>query len=307
MKILVTGGAGFIGSSIANYYYNLGHEVTVIDDLSLGVEKNLNRNIKLMRESVLSNTLNIPNVFDVDYIFHDAALSSSPMFKDREVWGLNTNVMGLTRVLSLAVQHHVKKVIFASSSSLYNGLKRPFSECLRVTPKTFYETSFRCREIIARSYWLEYGLSSTALRYFSVFGPNEWHKGEYANNISQFLWSIRKGLPPIIYGDGTQTRDFIYIDDVVRANDLAMKQKGKGFFIYNVGTGSETSFNEVVSILNTYLKTFVKPIYMEIPIKNYVWYTKANTTRAEKTLGFKAKFGIYDGIKELVNKSGTQN
>ena len=253
MKFLVTGGAGFIGSNLSNALQNItyrnrkgeptknendyrnensipnnntsidnNNEVIALDDLSLGTPSNLSKRVKFVNGSVMNYELLLELSKGCDYIFHQAALSSSPMFVDDPRRGVDVNVMGFMNVMESAKRNKVKKVIYASSSSLYNGLRTPYRESAKVIPKTFYESSFYCREMIARTYDLEHGVDSIGLRYFSVYGPNEKHKGRFANNISQFIWDLLEKKSPIIYGDGRQTRDFTFVDDVVQANILAM-------------------------------------------------------------------------------------
>src|SRR5918999_2225349 len=255
VKVLVTGGAGFIGSNLANSLVNEVEEdktsnrtnkspsvetneshlrdesdvrrctVIALDDLSLGTPSNLSKTVRFVNGSVMNHDLILKLTKDCDYIFHQAALSSSPMFVDDPRQGIEVNVMGFMNVMEAARRNKVKKVIYASSSSLYNGLPTPYREYDNIRPKTFYESSFYCRETIAQTYRLEYGLDSIGLRYFSVYGPNEKHKGRFANNISQFIWDMaEKRKSPVIYGDGNQTRDFTFVEDVVQANILAMKK-----------------------------------------------------------------------------------
>src|SRR5215831_19273683 len=244
MKILVTGAAGFIGSNIANTLSKEKNTIVLaLDDLSLGTPSNLSPSVKFVRGSVMDYELTLEASKGCDYIFHEAAKSSSPMFKDDPREGVDINVLGFMNVMESAKRNNIKKVIYASSSSMYNGLPVPFKESQILSPKTFYEASFYCREILAKSYYLENGVSSIGLRYFSVYGPNEKHKGKFANNISQFIWSIKSGKSPILYGDGKQTRDFVYVDDVVQANSLALQSEEKEFGIYNVGTGLTASFS----------------------------------------------------------------
>jgi UDP-glucose 4-epimerase len=305
MKILVTGGAGFIGSNIAN---TLSREkqtaVVALDDLSLGRPINLSQSVKFVTGSVMDYELTLEISKGCDYIFHSAAKSSSPMFKNDPREGVDINALGFMNVMESAKRNQVKKVIFASSSSIYNDLPIPFKESQTITPKTFYEASFYCREILAKSYYLENGLNSIGLRYFSVYGPNEKHKGKFANNISQFLWTMTNGDSPIIYGDGTQTRDFTFVDDVVQANILALQSEGREFGIYNIGTGIETSFSRIVEIINQHLGTDIRGIYVDNPIKNYVQKTKADISLAKSELGYDAKWrSVEDGIAALIKKS----
>ena len=305
MKILVTGGAGFIGSNIANTLSREKHTAVVaFDDLSLGRPINLSQSVKFVMGSVMDYELTLELSKGCDYIFHSAAKSSSPMFKNDPREGVDINVLGFMNVMESAKRNQVKKVIFASSSSMYNGLPIPFKESQTITPKTFYEASFYCREILARSYYLENGLNSIGLRYFSVYGPNEKHKANFANNISQFLWNMTNGDSPIIYGDGTQTRDFTFVDDVVQANILALQSEEREFGIYNIGTGTETSFSRIVEIINQHLGTDIRATYVDNPIKNYVHKTKADISLAKSELGYEAKWrSLEDGIAALIRRS----
>jgi len=358
MRFLVTGGAGFIGSNLANALSHETHnssqypaeqqlksqgvnringernnktnDVIALDDLSLGISSNLSKEVKLVKGSVMDFDLVLELGKDCDYIFHQAALSSSPMFLNDPRKGIDTNVMGFMNVMESAKRNKVKRVIYASSSSIYNGLPMPYKESVNVAPKTFYESSFYCREVIAQTYNLEYGIESIGLRYFSVYGPNERHKGRFANNISQFIWDMVEKKSPIIYGDGTQTRDFTFVDDVVRANILAMgKQNSRsagegsdndndndnakghwrkdildsGFGVYNIGTGIQTSFNSVVEIINKLLGTDIRPTYTKNPINNYVQHTLADISLARLELGYEPKWrNVEEGIKQLLSQ-----
>jgi UDP-glucose 4-epimerase len=304
MKILVTGGAGFIGSNIAN---KMSREkeasVVAMDDLSLGTPTNLLSNVKFVKGSVMDYELTLEASKGCDYIFHEAAKSSSPMFKDDPRQGVDINALGFMNVMESAKRNNVKKVIYASSSSMYNGLPVPFKESQILTPKTFYEASFYCREVLAKSYYLENGINSIGLRYFSVYGPNEKHKGQFANNISQFIWSIKSGESPLLYGDGRQTRDFVYVDDVVQANFLSLQSEEKEFGIYNVGTGVTTSFSRVVEIINENLGTQIEASHVDNPIKNYVQDTKADISLARSELRYDPRWkGVEDGIKTLISE-----
>src|SRR5215208_7654839 len=349
MKILVTGGAGFIGSNLANTLiyrirdgtrhtmqqdqtmqdsvYREGDDkygdVIALDDLSLGSTSNLCKEIRFVRGSIMDYDLVLELSRGCDYIFHQAALSSSPMFIEDPRKGIDINVMGFMNIMESARRNNVRKVIYASSSSLYNGLPTPYRESANIIPKTFYESSFYCRETIARTYNLEYEVNSVGLRYFSVYGPNEKHKGKFANNISQFIWDIQKGNNPIIYGDGSQSRDFTFVDDVVQANILAMikeeqqqntrpydysESEGNNheapYNIYNIGTGTETSFNQVIEIINKLLGTEIRPIYVNNPINNYVQHTRADISKAKSELGYQPKWmDVEVGIRELLTYS----
>jgi len=382
VKVLVTGGAGFIGSNLANSLVNEVEEdktsyrtskgpavetnesrfkdesdvrgciVIALDDLSLGIPSNLSKKVRFVNGSVMNYDLVLELTKDCDYIFHQAALSSSPMFVDDPRQGIEVNVMGFMNVMEAARRNKVKKVIYASSSSLYNGLPTPYRESDNIRPKTFYESSFYCRETIAQTYRLEYGLDSIGLRYFSVYGPNEKHKGRFANNISQFIWDMaEKRKSPFIYGDGSQSRDFTFVEDVVQANILAMRKKpndssksqgqvenknintdvrniegkerskrsikrnstiasyeasfGSSSFVYNVGTGIQTSFNSIIEIINKQLSTDIKPTYVKNPINNYVQHTMADISLARLELGYEPRWkDVEEGIRQLLRQLG---
>jgi len=298
MKFLVTGGAGFIGSNLARRLLALG-EVKVLDNLMLGREENVPARAELTKGSVMDEALVRDIVKGCDFIFHEAAHSSSPMFLENPQVGLQENTVGFMNVMNMALRYGVKRVIFASTSSMYSGNPTPYSENMTVGANTFYEASFRCREIIAQTYYRFHGLSSVALRYFSVYGPNENHKGRFANNVTQFLCQIKHGLRPGIYGDGTQTRDFIHVDDAVEANLLAMKSRN-GFEIFNIGTGVGTSFNTLVSLIYDALRKRVEANYIENPIKNYVMHTAADMTKSAEILGFKPVITLKEGIRRQI-------
>ncbi|HEY7734719.1 MAG TPA: NAD-dependent epimerase/dehydratase family protein [Nitrososphaera sp.] len=297
MKILVTGGAGFIGSNIANALgKDRDNEVVALDDLSLGAASNLSTNVRFVKGSVKDPHLLQELCQGCDFVFHDAAKSSSPMFRENPSHGVDVNAIGFMNVMEAVKKNNVRKVIYASSSSLYNGSSMPFNEHQFISPRSFYEASFYCREVLARSYYLEWGVKSIGLRYFSVYGPNEGHKGKYANNITQFIWDMMAGKRPVVYGDGTQTRDFTHVSDVVRANILAM-ESGIDYGIYNVGTGVQTSFASIVRAISEDLCSDIAPIYLANPIKNYVQDTLADTTLARSSLGFEARIRLGEGIK----------
>jgi UDP-glucose 4-epimerase len=302
MRILITGGAGFIGSNIANTLSEDNNDAKVIalDNLSLGHTSNLSNRVKFVEGSIMDYELMLKVTKGCDYVFHHAAKSSSPMFTPDPRQGIDTNLMGFMNVMEASKRNKVKKVIFASSSSVYNGLAVPFKESCRVVPKTFYECSFYCREILAYSYYIENGLKSIGLRYFSVYGPNEIHKGRFANNISQFIWDMSRAKSPIIYGDGSQTRDFTFIKDVVKSNILAMNAEEIECGVYNVGTGIRTSFNRLIDIINKNLGINLSPTYVDNPIKNYVHDTQADLSLIKSNLKYKPTHSIEEGIRKMV-------
>ena len=300
-KILVTGGAGFIGSNLVNELVEQNHEVIVLDNLSLGVISNLNLNIgdafmlmdscKAIDQSFLLNKIRC--------IFHLGMPSSSLMYKD------NKNLMGKTindfiSILELAKREKCK-VIYASTSSIYNGNLLPWDETMHISPTDFYTEVRYSMERLTEMYWNLYKVESVGLRFFSVYGNNEEHKGKYANLVSQFLWVMQKNESPLIYGDGKQRRDFTYVKDVVDALILSMNPDIK-HDIFNIGTGVSYDLNELVVILNSLLNKNIESQYKENTISNYILETLANTEKAEKILGFKSKYSLVDGIRNLIKQ-----
>jgi UDP-glucose 4-epimerase len=299
MQFLVTGGAGFIGCNIVRRLVAEGHEIAVLDNLSLGKQENLkgipDGKIRLVNGDVRDAYVVEDLVSGISGAFHMAARSSAPMFSQDPREGIEVNLKGFLNVMDAARRNDFP-VVYASTSSLYGRCKPPHKEDMHVRPGSFYEYSFYARELAAELYAELYGLCVVGLRYFSIYGPHEEYKGRYANNISQFMWEMMRGDRPVIYGDGTQTRDFAFIEDVVEANLLAIRSGLRGKII-NVGTGIATSFNTIIELLNRELGTSIKPTYVPNPIKNYVQHTQADTTKAQLLLNFRAKVPLDLGIK----------
>ena len=205
-------------------------------------------------------------------------------------------INGMVAIMELARRSETKKVVFASSSSVYNGVPTPHREDAVIPVKDYYTEARLAIERVAELYYQLHGIDYAGLRFFSVYGPHEEAKGPYANMITQFLWGMRVGEKPVVFGDGTQTRDFTYVKDIVAAL-LLTSEKGTG--IFNAGTGKAFSFNYVVELINSRLGTDLKPIYRENPIKNYVMHTLADTAKM-KSLGFAPRYSLEDGLKEIM-------
>ena len=296
MNVIVTGGCGFIGSNLVERLLEEGYRVIVFDNLSTGNLKNIEGlDVKFFNEPYEK----IPLLTrDIDVIFHLGIPSSSPMYK-RDPYLVGKAINEAITILEYARKNKCK-IVYASTSSLYNGNPTPYREDMPIYVTDYYTECRYAIERLAKLYNSLFNVKSVGLRLFSVYGPKEKYKGEYANIVSQFLWLIQQDEPPIIFGDGSQTRDFIYVKDVVEAFILAA-EKEFDCEIFNVGTGVAYSFNEVVDLINKLLGKNVKPIYKPNPIKNYVYHTLADTTKAEKVLGFKAKVSLEEGIKSLIS------
>ncbi|MFH0949080.1 MAG: SDR family NAD(P)-dependent oxidoreductase, partial [Candidatus Aenigmatarchaeota archaeon] len=230
MKILVTGGAGFIGSNLVRALVRADYDVIALDNFSLGTEKNLHNiknNLRTVKGNILDSDLLLDLTKNVDIIFNQAAASSSPMFKKNLKEALSVNIDGFVNILNAAKENNVRRVIYASTSSVYGNANPPLREDMKIEPVNFYASSKLMNEHLAALYSIEYGLETVGFRYMSVYGPNEESKGIFANLVTQFLWAMQKNEQPVIYGDGSQSRDFTYVKDVVEANILAMESKKK--------------------------------------------------------------------------------
>lgn len=294
MKALVTGGAGFIGSNLVEALVDI-YEVTVLDNLHTGSMKNLEvvgKDIKMV-EGSCNDCLSFG--LKPDVIFHLGIPSSSPMYKKNPML-VGEAINGTIAVMELARQAGSEKVVFASSSSLYNGIPAPHREDAAILVTDYYTEARLAIERVAELYHSLYGIDYAGMRFFSVYGPHEEAKKQYANMITQFMWGMKAGQAPVIFGDGSQTRDFTYVQDVVDALILASK---RGTGIFNVGTGKAYSFNSVVDLLNEKLGKDLKPQYKENPIKNYVMHTLADTSKT-KSLGFEAKYSLEKGIDRII-------
>ncbi len=292
MVYIVTGGAGFIGSNIVRRLSAQGNEITVIDNLHTGSEKNL-EGIDTVT-FVKGDASEISKIReDVSGVFHQGIYSSSPMYKENPLL-VGEAVKQFTNVLEFCRKKDCG-LVFASTSSLYNGIAPPHREDAKLGICDYYSEARICMERMAALYGKLHGMRVAGMRYFSVYGPHEEHKGKYANLITQFLIGALKGEEPVVYGDGTQQRDFTYVDDVVSANMLAMESGNTGAF--NVGTGKTYAINEMIELLGEAVGKKISPEYIENPVKNYVDITLADTSKAKKELGFEAKISLKEGIR----------
>lgn len=296
-RILVTGGAGFIGSNLANHLA-AQNDVIALDDGYLGTPENLTSDVEFVEASVRESGL--PT--DVDVVFHLAALSSYAMHEDEPTTGARVNVEGFVNVVEQARTDGCNTVVYASTSSIYGSQTTPSAEDMDTAVNTGYEASKMARERYGEYFSNHYDLSMAGMRFFSVYqgyGGAEAHKGEYANVIAQFADDIANGESPVLYGDGTQTRDFTHVSDVVRGLELAAEHELDG--VYNLGTGDRYSFNMVVELLNDELGTDIDPEYVENPIPEdvYVHDTCADYSKMHTATGWEPEIGFVEGIERV--------
>lgn len=262
-NILITGGLGFIGSHIVDELIE-NNEVCIIDNLSTGKVNNLkypeHENLKMVKEDL--NDVNLNELLNgTDYIFHLAAMSSVPLSVDNPVECCQSNVNATVKLLNAAVKNNVKKVIFSSSSSVYGQNRNmPLKETENPMPTSPYAASKASCELFLKAFYESYGLEYTALRYFNIFGPRQDKNSQYAAVIPNFIGAILEGGQPVIYGDGEQTRDFVYVKNIVKANIAASKSDFNG--IVNVASGRKTTINQLYEIIKKTLNSDIEPEYL---------------------------------------------
>ena len=299
MKILVTGGAGFIGSHITEYLVQRGDDITVLDNLNTGQTKNfskVNNNINFVKGDIRDYKLLEELVNDSDGVFHEAALASvQQSFKMQDEY-FDVNVNGTENILKLAKEYGFK-VVYASSSSVYgNPTHIPIKESDDRNPLNPYAETKLKDELLAKKY-SEIGVRVIGLRYFNVFGRRQ--SKEYAGVIKLFLEKIQQIKDPKINGDGLQTRDFVYIEDVVKANILAMDSDIKHEFL-NVGTGCSISILDLANVCIEASGLSLNPTHgPELP--GDVRATEADTELIEKLLNWKAKTKLEDWLFEVIS------
>jgi UDP-glucose 4-epimerase len=298
MKVAVTGGAGFIGSNLCQDLCKVC-DVVVIDDFSTGKAENLDAlDVECLVGSV-TNLNFLRNIFeDVDFVFHQAAITSVQRSIENPIETNEVNIGGTLNVLTASRDCDVKKVIYASSAAVYgNNPQTPKREDMIPDPKSPYAASKITGEYYCRIFSELYGLKTVCLRYFNVYGPKQDPKSEYSAVIPKFITSIFCDQNPVIYGDGNQTRDFVFVKDVVKANVLAMKKDIEG--IFNVACGQKININEIADKITSILGTKLDPVY-EKSRPGDVKESLADISLAMESLGYRPEYSLEDGLKETI-------
>jgi UDP-N-acetylglucosamine/UDP-N-acetyl-alpha-D-glucosaminouronate 4-epimerase len=303
VRVLVTGGAGFIGSHVTRRLLALGTEVRVLDNLSTGRRSNLDsvsREIELIKGDLCDLSSVSSAMRGCDAVVHLGAVPSVP----RSIADPGTthvaNATGTLNVLLAARDAGAGRVVFASSSSIYGAAAElPKRESLRPLPISPYAVSKLAAESYCRSFFEVYGLETIALRYFNVFGPRQDPQSEYAAVIPKFIWSFRNGEPPVIFGDGEQSRDFTYVDNVVDANIAALETPGVGGRVYNIACGQRITLNELAGSLRTVIGAEVEPVHGPARAGD-VRHSVADITLAREELGYDPTVELHEGLRRTV-------
>ncbi|MCL5960443.1 MAG: SDR family oxidoreductase [Chloroflexi bacterium] len=303
-RYLVTGGAGFIGSNIARSLLDQGEEVVALDNLITGRMENLaglNGRLTFIEGDVREAATVREAMDGVDFVLHQAALPSVPRSISNPVLTTDINVGGTLNVLVAAREAGVKRLVCASSSSVYgNSPKLPRHEEMTPDPASPYAVSKLAQELYCRVFHNLYGLQTVMLRYFNVFGPHQSPKSEYAAVIPKFIDLMLRGESPVVYGDGYQSRDFTYVDNVVSANILATRAPGVSGMVFNVGCGERYTLSELVNALNSILGTNIEPRFAPLRPGD-VRESLADISRASSHLGYEAETSFLDGLARTVN------
>lgn len=302
-RSLVTGGAGFIGSHLAQALAARGDRVRILDDFSTGSRENLagfKQDVEFIEGDVRQRALVESAMQGVDRVFHHAAFISVPLSIQRPQDCLDVNVQGTLHVLEAARAAGVKKVVLASSAAVYgDATEMPIGENAQPCPTSPYAASKQMNEILAGVYTRAYGLSVTALRYFNVYGPRQSPHSAYAAAIPIFIRNLLDGKRPVVYGDGGQSRDFIFVGDVVAANLAAAEQSQAAGRIYNVCTGRAIDLMDLLKRLEQIIPTGLEPVF-EPPRPGDIYQSVGDARSIYSELGFRAQTGLLDGLRETV-------
>ena len=307
-RAVVTGGAGFIGSHLTEALVKRGYQIIILDDLSTGKLENIAEllarktqgvEVEFIRGSVTNLTL-LQRLFQgMEYVFHQAAIPSVPRSIDNPKASHEVNMTGTLNVLLAAKDKGVKKVVYASSSSVYGDTPTlPKREDMLPNPLSPYAAAKLAGEYYCQVFREVYAMPTASLRYFNVYGPRQDPESQYAAVIPRFIKKLSEGEPPIIFGDGEQTRDFTFIEDVVESNILAAESDSCG--VFNIGRGECTTINDLARLLIKMMGKKVEPIY-EKPRSGDVKHSLADISRA-RNFGYAPKYSLEIGLKKLVSK-----
>jgi nucleoside-diphosphate-sugar epimerase len=304
MHYVVTGGAGFIGSNTVDELVRRGHQVVVLDDLSAGQEGNLAASaakIEVVRGSITDFETCQRALRGADYVLHLAARTSVPRSVDDPAETNRVNVEGTLNVFLAARKAKVRRVVFAASSSAYGETPiLPKTEAMIPVPISPYGVSKLVGELYAFAFGKCYGLEIVSLRYFNVFGPRQDPSSPYSGVLSKFCTAMLDGARPVVFGDGEQSRDFTFVENVVQANLLACEAPHCAGMVFNVGTGNRFSLNETLALLGKICGAQANPQYRP-PRPGDILHSQADISAARKMLGYNPTVGFEEGLRRTWN------
>jgi UDP-glucose 4-epimerase len=300
---LVTGGAGFIGSSIVSELVNRGHRVRVLDNFSTGKQINLADvldKIELIEGDIRNLDIVQKAMASVDYVLHQAALVSVPISVTDPFTCHEVNTTGTLNVLVAARNARVKRVVFASSAAVYGDNSSPAKhETMPTNPLSPYAVTKLTGENYCRTFYEVYGLQTVSLRYFNVFGPRQDPNSSYAAVIPKFIVSMLRGEAPPVDGDGTQSRDFIYVANVVDGNLRAATQPNSAGQVFNMACGSSTNLLQLIEALNSILGTSLSPVFRK-PRLGDIKHSLADISAARESMGYEPIVSFKEGLSLTV-------
>lgn len=298
-RYIVTGGAGFIGSHITERLLLDGHSVAVVDNLATGKRENLeglNGDLEFHQVSITDKTTLTPIFRGADVVFHQAALPSVPRSIDDPLTTHEYNVTGTLNVLIAARDAGVRRVVYAASSSAYGDQEGEFKvETMPPLPLSPYGVAKLAGEYYCQAFAQVYGLETVCLRYFNVFGPRQDPTSQYAAVVPLFITAILDGKSPIIHGDGLQSRDFTYVENVVHGNLLASQVAGASGQVMNLATGGRVTLVELVEKINVILGTTIPPMYDDERAGD-IKYSRAEISKAREILGYEPIVSFEEGL-----------
>lgn len=303
MKYVLTGGAGFIGSHLAEELVRQKHDVVIIDNLSSGTRDNLHPILTKGNLTFIEGTINDRHLLakacaDADGIFHEAAIASVPQSISDPIKTHDVNLTGTLNVLMEARDSGIKRVVFASSAAIYgDDPALPKQEDMIPVPLSPYAVSKIAGEYYCAVFSQLYGIHCTILRYFNVFGPRQDPNSPYSGVITKFITSTLNHRSLTIFGDGTQTRDFVYVKDVVKANIQAMKSNTSG--IFNIACGKKINLLELAEVIQE-ISGISVPVTFAPRASGDVYASLADITRAKRVLGYSPDYSFRSGLEETI-------
>lgn len=298
---LVTGGAGFIGSHLVRALLERGDKVRVLDNFSTGKRENLdavNADVEIIEGDLRDAEAVTASLVDVNLVFHQAAFVSVPLSMETPSACFDVNIRGTEGLLEAAREAGVQRVVFASSAAVYGESEAlPLDEETPLSPMSPYAVSKRVNEIYGQLYTQSLGLEVTALRYFNVFGPRQAPDTAYAAAVPIFIRQMMEGKPVTIYGDGGQTRDLIFVGDVVRANLMAASTAAAAGGIFNICTGRETRILDLVESLLDIFPNAPQPVF-DAPRTGDIYRSVGSPKRAKEKFSFRAQTALDEGMKD---------